>query len=77
MQDRPKYYNQTRNRAAQKYIKHNLEEVRFRVRKGERDRIKAEASACGQSLAQYLIQAVNERAGKRILTPSNSDADEQ
>ena len=76
MQDRPKYYNQTRNRAAQKYIKHNLEEVRFRVRKGERDRIKAEASACGQSMAQYLIQAVNERAGKRLLTPSGDDDDE-
>ena len=76
MQDKPKYYNQARNRATQKYIQQNLEEVRFRVHKGERDRIKAEASACGQSLAQYLIQADNERAGKRLLTPSGDDDDE-
>lgn len=36
----PKYYNAARNRATQKYIRENLEEVRFRVRKGERDKVK-------------------------------------
>lgn len=71
MADRPKYYNEARNRASQKYNAAHLEEVRFRVKKGERALLQEEAEKHGQSLTQYLIQAVNERAGTRILTPSN------
>ena len=73
----PKYYDAARNRATQKYIRENLEEVRFRVRKGERDKVKQEAQRCGQSLTQYLIQAVNERAGRQLLTPSGTEDGEE
>lgn len=66
-------YSQAQNKATQKYIKENLEEVRFRVKKGERTAIKQEADANRQSMAQYIIQAVNERAGRQILTPTDSD----
>lgn len=66
-------YSQAQNKATQKYIKENLEEVRFRVKKGERAAIKQEADANGQSMAQYIIQAVNERARRQILTPTDSD----
>lgn len=66
-------YSQAQNKATQKYIKENLEEVRFRVKKGERAAIKQEADTNRQSMAQYIIQAVNERAGRQILTPTDSD----
>ena len=57
-----------------KYMSTNLEEVRFRVKKGERAMLQEEAKANGQSMSQYLIQAVNDRAGRQILTPAGADA---
>ena len=63
-------YTDAQNRATQKYIKENLEEVRFRVKKGEKALLQNAAKEAGQSMAQYLIQSVNERAGTQLLTPS-------
>lgn len=68
--EKPKYYNEARNKAAQKYIAANLEEVRFRVKKGEKARIQDAAAQAGQSMAQYIIQAINEREGRQIITPA-------
>lgn len=63
-------YTDAQNRATQKYIKENLEEIRFRVKKGEKALLQNAAKEAGQSMAQYLIQSVNERAGTQLLTPS-------
>lgn len=70
-------YTQAQNKATQKYIKENLEEVRFRVKKGERAAIKAEADINGLSMAQYIIKAVNTYAGKRIFTPTDTPDKEE
>lgn len=70
-------YTQAQNKATQKYIKENLEEVRFRVKKGERAAVKAEADSNGLSMAQYIIKAVNAYAGKQILTPTDSPDKEE
>ena len=67
-------YCEAQKRAAMKYMSTNLEEVRFRVKKGERAMLQEEAKANGQSMSQYLIQAVNDRAGRQILTPAGADA---
>ena len=66
-------YTEAQNRATQKYIKENLEEVRFRVKKGERANLQEVAKEAGVSMAQYVIQAVNEKAGRQILTPSGKE----
>lgn len=66
-------YSEAAKKASMKYIAENLEEVRFRVRKGERDVLKAEAAAQGLSVTQYVVQAINEKAGKQLLTPSAQD----
>ena len=66
-------YSEAQKRATMAYMKKNLEEVRFRVKKGERASLQAEAKAAGMSMAQYLIQAVNEKAGHQILTPSSEE----
>ena len=63
-------YTDAQKRATQKYIKENLEEVRFRVKKGEKALLQDAAKESGQSMAQYVIQAINDRAGYQLLTPS-------
>ena len=65
-------YTDAQNRATQKYIKANLEEVRFRVKKGEKAALQEKARQAGQSMAQYLIQAVNAHAGEQVLTPTET-----
>ena len=70
MDNKPKYYNEARNRASQKYNSANLEQINFRVKKGEKAILQEEATKAGYSMAQYIIQAVNEYAGKTLLTPS-------
>lgn len=63
-------YTQAQGKATQKYLEENMEQVRIWVRKGERDALKEEAKRHDQSMTQYIIQAVNDRAGKQLLTPS-------
>lgn len=53
-------YTQSQNKATQKYIKEHLEQVSFRVPKGERDKYKKLAERAGLSLAELLRQAVEE-----------------
>lgn len=48
-------YNESSKRATLKYIKENLEEVRFRVKKGEKDRYKAHAENRGKSLTSLIV----------------------
>ena len=60
-------YTQAQNKATQKYIKENLEEIRFRVRKGERDKYKQLAEAAGCSLAELMKRAVKEYAENHDL----------
>lgn len=55
-------YSEAQNKATQKYIKKNLEEVRFWVKKGEKDRYKELAEKYNMSLAELLRQAVEEYA---------------
>ena len=63
-------YSKAQGKAVQKYIAANLEEVRFRVKKGEKALIQEAAAQAGQSMAQYIIQAINSREGRQIVTPS-------
>lgn len=67
-------YSDAQNKATQKYIRENLEEVRFRVKKGEKKVLQDAAKDAGQSMAQYIIQAVNDRAGYQLLTPSEGQS---
>lgn len=51
-----------KNKATQKYIKENLEEIKFRVKKGEKDRYKDAAKKSGLgSMAQFFTTAANEK----------------
>ena len=54
-------YTEAQNKATQKYIKENLEEIRFRVKKGEKDKYKLAADKAGLSMAKFFIIAANEK----------------
>jgi len=60
-------YSQSQNIATQKYIKNNLEEIKFRVRKGEKARYKAAAENAGTSMAQFAINSMNEKIERENL----------
>ena len=47
-------------KASKKYISEKLDEIRFRVPKGERDILKQHAEKMGESLNKFLYRAVNE-----------------
>jgi uncharacterized protein (DUF1778 family) len=64
------YYSEAGKRASQKYIAANLEEIKFRVKKGERANLKAAAEKAGMSATQFIIAAINAYAGTQVLSPS-------
>ena len=47
-------------RANKKHIEEKLDEVKFRVPKGQREVIRAHAKECGESVNAFLIRAVFE-----------------
>lgn len=77
MEDRKRRYTQAQNRATQKYIAANLEEVRFRVKKGERARVKGIAKSRKMSMAQYIIRCINTYEGEQVLTPTEGGGEDE
>lgn len=53
-------YNDIQKRATAKYMKNNLDDIKIRVKKGERERYKAEAQRLGLSLNQLFIKSVEQ-----------------
>ena len=47
-------------KASKKYISEKLDEIRFRVPKGERDVLKKHAEKMGESLNKFIYRAVKE-----------------
>lgn len=47
-------------RAVQKYVSKNYDRLELRLKKGEREEIKAHAESMGESLNQFLVRAVME-----------------
>lgn len=60
-------YNKSQNKATQKYQRENLEQVRFWVRKGEKDRYKQIAEKANMSLAELLRNAIEEYTANHSL----------
>lgn len=53
-------YNESQKNATAKYMKENLDDIKIRVKKGERERYKLEAQKLGLSLNQLFIKSVEE-----------------
>ena len=52
-------YTQSQNKATQKYIKANYDEVRIRIPKGKKAILKEKAREEGKSLNQYVISRLD------------------
>ena len=70
-------YSESQKRATMKYQREKMDQIAIRVKKGDRDRLIAEAETQGQSMAQYVVQAVNDRAGYQVLTPAEKPQQEE
>ena len=54
------------------YEKEHLEQVNIRVRKEEKTALQEEAENKGLSMRQYIIDAINEKAGRIIISTRES-----
>lgn len=55
-------YSEAQKRATAKYMKANLEDIKIRVKKGERDIYKSRIANLGYtSVNDFVIQAINEK----------------
>lgn len=53
-------YNESRNKASQKYNKEHLEQISFRVPKGKKDEYKAFAESRGLSLTALIVKLIED-----------------
>ena len=55
--------SEAQRKAAENYLK-KQEEIKIRVKKGEKDKIKAAAEKQGKSLNGYIITAIDEKIAR-------------
>lgn len=60
-------YTPAQNRATQKYQREKLEQINFRVRKGERQKYTDAAAAAGVSIAQFFTSAADEKIEREAV----------
>ena len=53
-------YTEAQAKAARKYLKESVEDIKIRVPKGQKDIIKAHADRQQESMNQFVIRAINE-----------------
>lgn len=52
-------YTEAQNRATQKYVKNNYDDIKVRVAKGKREQYKTHAETQGKSLNQLIIELLD------------------
>ncbi len=60
-------------KAVNKYMKENYDEIKVRVEKGRRDKIKAHAEARGESVNGFIGRAITETMERDNLSPAASE----
>ena len=66
-------YTEAQKRATQKYMKENLEDIKFRVKNGEKAKYKAAAQNAGLSMAQFFITAADEKIEREGLNTGENN----
>lgn len=54
-------YTEAQAKAAKKYLKESVEDIRIRVPKGQKDIIKTAAEQAGESLNTYVRKSIDQR----------------
>lgn len=68
MESKYKRYTDAQNKATQRYKQANTENLTVTIRKGGKQALREAADAAGQSMAEYVCDAVNEKAGCKIIS---------
>ena len=68
MESKYKGYTTAQGKATMRYKEKNLEELRISIRKGGKQALREAAEAAGQSMAEYVCDAVNAKAGRKIIS---------
>mgnify|MGYP005789346023 CR=1 FL=1 len=59
-EERKSRYTEAQAKAAKKYLKESVEDVRIRVPKGQKAVIKHHAENQGESINSFVVRAINE-----------------
>lgn len=62
------YYTPARKRASEKYHREKLAQVSIWVKKEEKAAIQEEAKAQGMSMKRFIAKAVNDMAGRQLIS---------
>lgn len=69
--------SKAQQRAVSKYMKENYDVYQIRMPKGKKDDIKEAASAVGESMNQYIINAIDQRMERDSAAPAASEGPEK
>ena len=67
------YYNEKRKAITAKYVKEHLDDIKIRVPKGQREKLKAVASEMRMSMNQMFIKAVEEYIERNYKSKNEID----
>ena len=67
-------YNQKQKEYTMNYMKENLDEIKFRVPKGQKAAIREHAEKQGEKLTPFIIRAITETMERDNLSPAASKA---
>jgi hypothetical protein len=70
-------YNEKRKAITVKYVKTHLDDIKIRVKKGEREKLKAIAAEMGMSMNAMFLTAVDEYIQKNYKCGGVGDEREQ
>ena len=69
------YYNEKRKAITAKYVKTHLDDIKIRVPKGQREKLKSIAAEMGMSMNQMFIKAVEEYIEKNYKSELDNKID--
>lgn len=69
------YYNEKCKAITAKYVKTHLDDIKIRVPKGQREKLKTIAAEMGMSMNQMFIKAVEEYIEKNYKTEQDNKTD--
>lgn len=69
------YYNEKRKAITANYVKTHLDDIKIRVPKGQREKLKTIAAKMGMSMNQMFIKAVEEYIEKNYKPDSDNKTD--
>ena len=75
MENKKNYYTPAQKKAQAKYQKEKLSQVRFWVKKEEKIAVQQEAEAQGMSMKRFIAKAVNEMAGRQLISLADDEDD--